>query len=68
MTALIVGLSGFPHGIIACGFTYLSVILSGEYMFLRCGFFKKKKTRNQQPSVQFSSVQLLSRVRLFATP
>ena len=61
MTALIVGLSGFPHGIIACGFTYLSVILSGEYMFVFVIFFP-------QYSFQFRSVHSLSRVRLFATP
>ena len=64
MTALIVGLSGFPHGIIACGFTYLSVILSGEYMFV---FIFLKSLMLPLDSKQCSSVQFSSVTQLCPT-
>ena len=39
MMVLIADLSSFLHSIIACGFMYLNVILSGEYMFVFVIFF-----------------------------
>lgn len=39
MMVLIADLSSFLHSVIACGFMYLNVILSGEYMFVFVIFF-----------------------------
>ena len=54
MMVLIVDLSSFLHSIIACGFMYLNVILSGEYMFVFVIFFYTIPF-----SVQFNSVTQL---------
>ena len=54
MMVLIVDLSSFLHSIIACGFMYLNVILSGENMFVFVIFFYTIPF-----SVQFNSVTQL---------
>ena len=54
MMVLIADLSSFLHSIIACGFMYLNVILSGEYMFVFVIFFYTIPF-----SVQFNSVTQL---------
>lgn len=53
MMVLIADLSSSLHSDIACGFMYLNVILSGEYMFVFVIFFPQYPFQWGEISVKF---------------